>query len=264
MSTGDQKRLVRALVTGAAGGLGGAVVERLARDGCPVMLVDRSAAVDAAAERLKGLSTSAVVSCQGDVADEAFAERAVGTAVHDLGGLDLLVNAAGIGGEGGSVLETSAENFRRVLDVNVVGSFLLARASARAMIDQGGGGCIVNFGSLFGQRAVPGSSPYCTSKGAITLLTQALALELAEHSIRVNTVSPGYMATEMHWDFLRGVARDTGTTFEEEVARVRATIPIGRHGTGEDVAGAVMWLASQDASYVTGQTLALNGGAALT
>jgi NAD(P)-dependent dehydrogenase (short-subunit alcohol dehydrogenase family) len=254
----------RALVTGAAGGLGGAVAERLAREGCPVVLVDRSEAVTAAAERLAAAGGAPVAACCGDVADERFAEAAVATAARELGGLDLLVNAAGIGGDGGSVLETTAENFRRVLDVNVMGSFLLARTGARRMVEQGDGGCIVNFGSLFGQRAVAGSSPYCTSKGAITLLTQALALELAQHRIRVNTIAPGYMGTEMHWDFLRGVARDAGTTFEEEVDRVRATIPLGRHGTGEDVAGAVMWLASPDASYVTGQTIPLNGGAALT
>ena len=239
---------MRALVTGGARGLGAAIAARIARDGGQVAVIDVTEGVDFA----------------GDVSDEAFVARAVPEAAERLGGLDLLVNNAGVGGETGDVVETTATDFRRVLDVNLVGAFLVARAAARIMIAQGTGGAIVNFGSTFGMQGVAGGSAYCASKGGVALLTHSLALELAPHGIRVNTIAPGNMATEMHFDYLRRLAAAAGTTFEEEVARVRSSVPLGRHGTGEDIAGAVVWLASPDASYVTGQTLSVNGGVLLT
>jgi NAD(P)-dependent dehydrogenase (short-subunit alcohol dehydrogenase family) len=105
---------------------------------------------------------------------------------------------------------------------------------------------------------------YCASKAAIALLTQSLALELAPHRIRVNTVSPGNMATEMHFDELRERASRSGRTFDDELAAARAEVPLGRHGTPEDVAGVVAWLASADAGYVTGELIGVNGGVLLT
>jgi NAD(P)-dependent dehydrogenase (short-subunit alcohol dehydrogenase family) len=241
-----------AIVTGAAGGLGGAVAERLAADGWSLALVD------VAQPPALGLALT------GSVADEAFAARAVEETVERFGGLDLLVNAAGIGGENHPVVDLPLAELRRVLDVNAVGSFVFAQAAARAMIPRGRGGCIVNFGSIFGQQGVAEGAPYCMSKGAITLLTQSLAVELAPHRIRVNTVSPGNMATEMHWDHLRWLAAERGTSFDAERAAVAASVPLGRHGSGADIAGAVAWLASDDAAYVTGQTIGVNGGVFLT
>jgi NAD(P)-dependent dehydrogenase (short-subunit alcohol dehydrogenase family) len=241
-----------AIVTGAAGGLGGAVAERLAADGWQLALVD------VAEPPALGLALT------GSVADEAFAERAVAATVERFDGLDLLVNAAGIGGEDFPVVELPLAELRRVLEVNAVGSFLFARAAARAMIAGGRGGGIVNFGSIFGQQGVPGGAAYCMSKGAVTLLTQSLSLELAAHGIRVNTVSPGNMATEMHWDHVRRLAAERGTSFAAQRDAVAASVPLGRHGTGADIAGAVAWLASADAAYVTGQTIGVNGGVLLT
>jgi NAD(P)-dependent dehydrogenase (short-subunit alcohol dehydrogenase family) len=241
-----------AIVTGAAGGLGGAVAERLAADGWGLGLVD------VAEPPALGPAFT------GSVTDEAFAERTVADTVERFGGLDLLVNAAGIGGENHAVVDLPPAELRRVLEVNAVGSFLFARAAARAMIAGGRGGSIVNFGSIFGQQGVPEGAAYCMSKGAVTLLTQSLALELAPHGIRVNTVSPGNMATEMHWDHLRWLAAEQGTSFETERDAVAAAVPLRRHGTGADVAGAVAWLASDDAAYVTGQTIGVNGGVFLT
>jgi NAD(P)-dependent dehydrogenase (short-subunit alcohol dehydrogenase family) len=132
------------------------------------------------------------------------------------------------------------------------------------MIAQGTGGAIVNVGSLFGQQGVAHGAAYCASKGGVTLLTHSLAAELAPHGIRVNSVAPGHMATEMHFDELRERAARGGTSFEEEREAARDAVPLGRHGTGEDVAGAVAWLASDDAAYVTGQTIAVNGGLLLS
>jgi NAD(P)-dependent dehydrogenase (short-subunit alcohol dehydrogenase family) len=178
--------------------------------------------------------------------------------------VDLLVNCAGIGGPGTPVAQTSLAELRRTLDVNLVGAFLMARGVARALVAQGTGGAIVNIGSMFGQRGVPFGAPYCMSKGAVALLTHSLALELAGDGITVNTIAPGNMATEMHFDELRDRATRAGRAFEDELDAARREVPLGRHGTGGDVAGAVAWLASADASYVTGQTISVNGGVLLT
>ena len=240
---------MRAIVTGAARGLGAGVAARLRRDGGAVAAIDVHDAED-------GLVA--------DVADERQAEAAFATAVERLGGLDLLVNCAGIGGPGSPVAETDVAAFRRTLEVNLVGAFVMARAAARLMIAQGSGGAIVNVGSMFGQRGVPFGASYCASKGGVALLTQSLALELAPHGVRVNTVAPGNMATDMHFDELRARADRNGSSFDDEVAAARAEVPLGRHGTADDVAGAIAWLASGDAGYVTGQTIAVNGGVLLT
>jgi NAD(P)-dependent dehydrogenase (short-subunit alcohol dehydrogenase family) len=255
---------VRAVVTGAARGLGEAVAARLAAGGASVALIDISPEVTAAAERIAaGLApgaagrTTAIVA---DVADEAACEAAVGDAAERLGGIDALVNNAGIGGPDTAVVDTAFADFWSVLQVNLGSAFLASRAAARLMIARKAGGAIVNLGSIFGQQGVAGGAGYCASKAAVALLTQSLALELAPHGIRVNTIAPGNMATEMHWDELRSRARASGTTFEEQVDLVARGVPLGRHGTGADIAGAVTWLVSRDAGYVTGQTIGVNGG----
>jgi NAD(P)-dependent dehydrogenase (short-subunit alcohol dehydrogenase family) len=255
---------VRAVVTGAARGLGEAVAARLAAGGASVALIDVSPEVAAAAERIAaGLApgaagrTTAIVA---DVADEAACEAAIGRAAEALGGIDALVNNAGIGGPDTPVVDTAFADFWSVLRVNLGSAFLASRAAARLMIARTAGGAIVNLGSIFGQQGVAGGAGYCASKAAVALLTQSLALELAPHGIRVNTIAPGNMATEMHWDELRSRARASGTTFEEQVDLVARGVPLGRHGTGADIAGAVTWLVSRDAGYVTGQTIGVNGG----
>ena len=255
---------MRAVVTGAARGLGQAVAARLAAGGASVALVDISPEVTATAERIAaGLAPGAAGRTPGivaDVADEAACEAAIAAAAEALGGLDALVNNAGIGGPDTNVVDTEFAAFWSVLRVNLGSAFLASRAAARLMITAGAGGAIVNLGSIFGQQGVPGGAGYCSSKAAVALLTQSLALELAPHDIRVNTIAPGNMATEMHWDELRSRARASGTTFEEQVELVARGVPLGRHGTGADIAGAVSWLVSADAGYVTGQTIGVNGG----
>jgi len=254
---------MRAIVTGAARGLGAAVAERLARGGADVVLFDVSADVEATAGRLAEADAGATPAAMGlvaDVSDETACAAAVDRAVSAIGGVDVLVNNAGIGGPDTDVTGTSLAEFRRVLDVNLTGTFLMCRAVAKVMIGQGSGGAIVNIGSVFGQQGVARGAGYCASKAGVALLTHSLALELAPHKIRVNTIAPGNMATEMHWDDLRSRATLAGATFDETVEKVRAAVPLGRHGTGGDVAGAVAWLVSADASYVTGQTIGVNGG----
>jgi NAD(P)-dependent dehydrogenase (short-subunit alcohol dehydrogenase family) len=252
---------MRAVVTGAARGLGQAVAARLATDEARVALIDINPEVIPAAERISSARTAGeVIGIVADVAREADCEAAIGQAASALGGIDALVNNAGIGGPDTSVVDTAFADFWRVVEVNLGSAFLGSRAAARLMIEQGAGGAIVNIGSIFGQQGVPGGAGYCASKAAVALLTQSLALELAPHRIRVNTIAPGNMATEMHWDELRSRAAATGTTFERQVELVAASVPLGRHGTGADIAGAVVWLVSGDSSYVTGQTIGVNGG----
>ncbi len=259
---------MRAIVTGAARGLGAAIAGRLARDGADVVLLDVSAGVTARADRLAGGAGGAggaaggrvAVGLVADVSDEMASAAAVERAVRTLGGVDVLVNNAGIGGPDTDVAGTSLAEFRRVLDVNLTGTFLMCRAVAAVMIGQGSGGAIVNMGSVFGQQGVAGGAGYCASKAGVALLTHSLALELAPHGIRANTIAPGNMATEMHWDEIRSRAARSGTAFDEQVEMVKAAIPLGRHGTGDDIAGVVAWLVSPDASYVTGQTIGVNGG----
>ena len=259
---------MRAIVTGSARGLGAAIAGRLARDGADVVLLDVSADVTATADRLAGGVGGAgdvadgrvAVGLVADVSDETACAAAVDRAVHALGGVDVLVNNAGIGGPDTDVAGTSLAEFRRVLEVNLTGTFLMCRAVAPVMIGQGNGGAIVNMGSVFGQQGVARGAGYCASKAGVALLTHSLALELAPHGIRVNTIAPGNMATEMHWDELRSRAALSGTAFDEQVTMVRAAVPLGRHGTGDDIAGTVAWLVSPDASYVTGQTIGVNGG----
>jgi NAD(P)-dependent dehydrogenase (short-subunit alcohol dehydrogenase family) len=256
---------VNAIVTGAARGLGRGIAERLVLDGWGVALVDVAADVEITAAELRlSADDRGPVAIVGDVSVEEDCTRILSEALAALEVIDALVNNAGIGGPATTVIDTDPDEFRHVLDVNLFGSFLMARAAARVMVDAGHGGAIVNIGSIYGQQGVAGGAGYAASKGGVTLLTQSLALELAPFEIRVNTVAPGNMATEMHFADVRIAASTRGTSFATELERVRMTVPLGRHGTPEDIAGAVAWLLSADAVYVTGQTIGVNGGVVLT
>jgi NAD(P)-dependent dehydrogenase (short-subunit alcohol dehydrogenase family) len=256
---------VKAIVTGGARGLGEAIAARLVADGADTVLVDVHPSVDITTKRLQATAPTSMIAAKvADVSSEAECFQAIEGAMSLLGGVDLLVNNAGVGGPSTSVIEMMPEQFRRVLEVNLVGTFLVSKLVAGAMVRQGNGGCIVNMGSLFGQQGVPRGAAYCASKAGVALLTQSMACELAPSGIRVNAIAPGHMATEMHWEELRGRAAAAGTSFDYERESVRTGIPLGRHGKGEDIAGVVSWLASQDASYVTGQTIGVNGGVFLS
>jgi NAD(P)-dependent dehydrogenase (short-subunit alcohol dehydrogenase family) len=221
-------------------------VARIRRDGGAVVVLDA----------LAGPGVDHV----GDVTDAAFVESAVASTVEQLGSLDLVANLAGISGPTCSALEIELEEFRRVVDVNLFGTFLVARTAARAMVAAGTGGTIVNISSMVAQQAVRGLVSYAASKGGVALLTQTLALDLAEHRITANTIAPGHIMSDLHMGYVERVSRIHGTSVEQELQGIRDSIPLGRHGTGDDIAAAIMWLASPDGAYVTGQTIAVNGG----
>ncbi|MBW3631968.1 MAG: SDR family oxidoreductase, partial [Chloroflexi bacterium] len=243
-----------AIVTGAARGLGLDIARRLLRDGMAVTMADVDEAVHAEAAQL-GDHAHAVV-C--DVRDSWHVDSLVETTIVRSGRLDLFVANAGVGG-GRPIVEMSDEVYRQIVSVNLDGTFYSCRAAARAMIPAGVGS-IVTIGSIFGRDTPAGSGVYGATKAGIVAMTHALARELGPHGIRVNCVSPGNMATEMHWAALRRQAAARSMPFERVVDEVRANIPLGRHGTGDDVAAMVSFLASNDAAYVTGQTINVDGG----
>lgn len=244
-----------ALVTGTARGLGRSIATRLLADGWAVACADLEPGPPAGKH---------AISCAVDVSSADEVAEFIGCTLHAFGRIDAVVNNAGIGGPTVPAVELDPADFLRVLEVNLLSAFLVARAAVPAIIAAGRGGRIVNLGSLFGQQAVANGAAYCASKGGVAALSQSLALELAPHGITVNTVAPGNMWTRMHAAEVAARAAEAGRSVEEEREVVRATIPLGRHGTGEDVAGAVSWLLGEDAAYVTGQTISVNGGVFLT
>jgi NAD(P)-dependent dehydrogenase (short-subunit alcohol dehydrogenase family) len=244
------------IVTGGARGIGEGIVRRFAADGASVLVADVDA--DAAAAVAAELGTSAAaVRC--DVTDEGDLEATVQAALDRFGRLDVMVNNAGVV-HVAPLVDTTVADWDRIFAINVRGMFLGSRAAARALIAQGDGGVIVNAASGAGRHGVPAFSHYCATKAAAIVMSQALALELAPHRIRVNCYAPGHTVTPL-WDTIaERYGALTGATREETLERFLGTIPWGRFGTPADVAATVSWLCTDDAEYVTAQTIAMNGG----
>lgn len=204
-----------------------------------------------AAERVAGdaraLGAAACV-VQGDVARVADAERMVEAAVQELGGLDVLVNNAGVYPRV-PFLEMSERDWDYVLDVNLKGTFFCAQAAARAMVAAGRPGSIINLASQAIRGAVRGTH-YTASKGGVVALTRAMALELAPHRIRVNAIAPG----------LTDTAQPRYGNTEQEIAEMSRAVPLGRMAEPADIADVAVFLASEQARHITGQTIHVNGG----
>lgn len=243
-----------AIVTGGARGLGLATARRLAQDGASVVIADvREPDADISSDL-----GSHVIFVQCDVSDSQEVDQLVETVVQQAGRLDIMVANAGIGG-GGPLVEMTDDVLRKILSVNLEGTFYCCRAAARIMIPAGGG-VIITVGSIFGRDTPARATAYGASKAGVMALTASLARELGPYGIRVNCVSPGNMATEMHWTVLQNHADREGVPLETVIQRLRADIPLGRHGDGEDVAALVSFLVSPQAAYITGQTINVDGG----
>jgi 3alpha(or 20beta)-hydroxysteroid dehydrogenase len=241
-----------AVVTGAASGIGRATAARLGAEGARLALVDRDGArLSATAKEL-----GATAHLEVDVTDEAAVESYVARA-EALGGIDLFVNNAGIEGRVAPIVELSLEDWDRVQAVNARGVFLGLRAVLRSMTKRGRGGAVVNTASQAGIKGGPSFSPYIASKHAVVGLTRTAALEVASKGIRVNAVAPGFIDTRMMQDLEKAFGAD-----DVQAARRRreAAVPIGRYGSPEEVASVITFLLSDDASYVTGSIVLVDGG----
>jgi NAD(P)-dependent dehydrogenase (short-subunit alcohol dehydrogenase family) len=255
-----------ALVTGAAGGIGRQTALTLAAEGATVIATDL--------DRAGGATLVEAIAAQGgvalflahDVTDEAAWEAVIEEVRARFGRLDVLVNNAGIG-LSGPVTEMALADWRRQMAVNVDGVFLGTKHGLPLM-REGGGGSVINVSSIAGIKASANASGYCASKGAVRLFTKAMALECAAagDGVRVNSIHPGIVETAI-WDTLIGTgpegsnARPRGPTLAAFTAR---SVPLGRPGRVEEIAAGVLWLASDESSYVTGTELVIDGARSIS
>lgn len=241
----------RALITGAASGIGAACALRFAQEGASVAGIDVQEPADPAWKQASELAPRSHFQI-ADVRDEAQVAAAVGAARKALGSLDVLVNAAGIAG-GGPVHLVQEDDWDRVLDVNLKGTWLVSKHAIPAMLEAGGGS-IIHIASVEGLEGFEGGSAYNASKGGVVLLTRNMAIDYGRRGIRVNAVCPGFVETPL----LESVLGDPAMAKYRE--RIREAHQLGRLGKPEEIAQAVLFLASDEASFVTGVALPVDGG----
>lgn len=235
-----------AIVTGAASGIGAATAERFGREGAFVLAVDRDDFPPS------DLTKNAFCAMKVDVSDEAAVAGMVQAALDRWGRLDILVNNAGVA-TGANVLNMTSEEFDRVIGINLKGPMLGCKYAIPAMLKTGGG-AIVNVASISSTSGIPGQAIYAPSKAGVLQLTRQLAVEFSSSGIRVNAVSPGTIETAMIDALVKDPAR------RPKYDWLKARHPIGRFGRVEEVANAILFLASDEASFVTGANLAVDGG----
>ena len=236
-----------ALVTGASRGIGRSISLALAANGAKIVAVDRNLeATEAFVQELKASGVDAVAVC-GDVTVPADVENMVKIAKETFDRLDILVNNAGITRDA-LLLRMKDDDWDAVLDVNLKGAFLCSRAAAKLMSKQRYGR-IINIAFIVGQMGNPGQANYCASKGGLIAMTKSNARELAKRNVTVNAVAPGFIATDM-----------TNALPEKVRDELSAQIPMGKLGSADDIANSVLFLASENSSYITGQVLGVNGG----
>ena len=241
-----------ALVTGAARGIGEGIARRLASEGCTVYVADIA---EAAAKQVADVIGGQAIGL--DVTDEAAMDAAFASIEKQVGVLDIVVNNAGVM-DIGPVVDKSYAAWQRLMRINLDGVFLGSRAAAQLMKKQGRG-VIVNASSGAGRRGVGNLSSYCASKAAIIMFSQSLAIEMAPFGVTVNCYAPGHIETPFWDEIAARFGELMGKTNEEVIEVFRDTVPMGRFGTPDDVAAAVSWLATDDAAYISGQSIAMNG-----
>lgn len=234
-----------AIVTGAAQGIGQACVERLLQEGAKVVGADINEDIEQIMEQ------AGATGIRTDVGDKEQIEAMVAHAIEKMGKVDILVSNAGVTAPG-DFLDYAYEDFERVLRINLHSAFIGGQAVARHIVERGGTGSIINMSSVNGVLALPNQTAYVTSKGGLNQLTTVMSISLADKGVRVNGVGPGTIVTEM--------SRARVLATEESRRRILSRTPMGRPGDVSEIASVVAFLASSDASYMTGQTLYADGG----
>lgn len=249
MATSNSKRFENkvALITGGASGIGKCIAERFVAEGAKVVIADISADGLNAMKKELGAACLAI---KTDVTKEAEVEKAVAAAVSNFGHLDIIVTSAGVGGLS-LIVDYTEEGWDTEIDVCLKGTLLCMKHAGRQMIAQGKGGCIINIASLNSQQPAEGMAAYCSAKAGVEMLTKVGAMEMGPHKIRVNAISPGLIATP-----LTVILTGTPSILENYLEN----IPLGRSGIPEDVAHAALFLASDEASWITAENLFVDGG----
>jgi NAD(P)-dependent dehydrogenase (short-subunit alcohol dehydrogenase family) len=268
-----------AFVTGAASkrGIGHAVALRLAAEGADVAILDKHPALrslftgdegwrglDEGVEEIKAMGRE-VLALTADVSNSNEAKEAVEKVLKKFGRIDIFVHCAAIRGPVNiPVVDTTEEDWRKVVDVNLTGTFIISKQVAQHMIKRGGPGKMVLLSSVAGKIGVAGTAPYVASKWGILGFTQSLALELARYKINVNSVCPGHINTNIQDQWFEEQAKMEGISVDEFrkkwYAETAKTVPLGRYGIAEDIADVVLFLVSSQADYMTGQAINVSGG----
>jgi len=236
-----------ALVTGAARGIGLAIAQRYVKEGARVMLVD----IDA--EALVPVAKSLGMPCAvGDVSRKTDVDRVFKQTEEEIGDLDVAVSSAGAHNKLVPFIDIEEEEFDRIIRINLKSQFLCGQAAARLMIKQGNSGSIINMSSINARIAIPTLTPYAVAKAGSTQLTNVMAISLGEYGIRVNAIAPGTVLDDA------GKKKILGNEFLRN--RILSRTPLGRTGEPEEIAGVAVFLATDDSSYITGQTIYTDGG----
>ncbi len=248
-----------ALITGGGTGIGTAIAERFVAEGAKICITGRRQ--EMLHKVAQALPPGRVATCSGDVTKYEDVKRMVETALTFGGRLDVVVNNAGID-PGGTVTDVDPEVWRRVIEVNLTGSFLIMKASIPHMI-KGGGGSIINVSSLGGLRCLPGMPAYCASKAALIMLTKQAALDYGPFKVRCNAVCPGATRTAMLEEALSPLTETLRTDVDGVFACISSNVPLRRVAAPDEVSGVCSYLASDDSSFMTGSVLLLDGGASV-
>lgn len=245
-----------ALITGAAGGIGGAITRRFVEEGAKVCLTDLRA--ELLEQEVASLPAGTAVACPGDVTDIEDVRRIVRAATDFGGKLNVLVNNAGVD-TGGTVVDMTEEDWARVHDINLTAPFLTAKVALPEII-AAGGGSVVNIASLAGLRTIRGMAAYSSSKGGVILLTKQMALDYGPQKVRCNAVCPGPVRTGLLELAMSRMGESLGLSLDETFERVTSVVPLRRPANPLEIAAACVFLASDESSFVTGSTLMVDGG----
>jgi 3-oxoacyl-[acyl-carrier protein] reductase len=246
-----------AIITGASTGLGPIMARMMAAEGAKLVLAARRIElVEATAAEIG----NAAVAVRADVTQEADVAAMVEAAMSRWGQVDIMMNNAAGPGIDKYIWEQTLENWNATIAIDLTASMLCSREVVRRSMKERKSGVIINFSSGAGQKGIARKSHYCSAKGGLRILTKVLALELADYGIRCNCVVPGPIDTELLRNYLRRIAKEEGISYEEKRARSMADVPLKRPCTPEEVANLALFLASEEASYITGQSINADGG----